>query len=416
LKEKLAIHPAVGTWGASPAAPTYFIPVEFIPAPFPIQGTIRHRLRVSAGGSRMRLRISNEAGDRALIVGGASIGLACATAACVQNGTVTRVSFSRLPTARILPGAAVVSDPIDLQVAHHGDLIVSLYLPQPFMAAQGGDTHKAALSAGQDNVMSIDWPDAASINVRPIVTAVTVVPLRPTRAVVTLGDSITDGSTDATGCLPFAFRGWPDILAQRLNERAATDQAPGVPPGGEVTAYSVVNAGIGGNCLLKNFIGIHALARLDRDVFAIPGVSHLIVSEGVNDIGIGGRTIDGSTYPMVSAEELIAGYHQIIERAREQGVRVIGGTLPPFRDAFYFLEEKELVRQTVNRWMRDAHAFDGLVDFDRVLHEPGDPSRLRSDFDTGDHLHPNMAAFIAMGNAIDLEMFAALEPAVEPLK
>ncbi len=416
MKENLTIERCVGTWGASPAAPTYFIPVEFIPAPFPIQGTIRYRLRVSAGGSRLRLRLSNEAGDRTLIIGGASIGLACETAACIQKGTVTRVSFSRLPAARILPGAAVVSDPIDLHVAHHGDLIVSLFLPQPFMAAQGGDTHKAALSAGQDNVMSIDWPDAMSINVRPIVSTVTVVPRRPTRTVVTLGDSITDGSTDATGCLPFAFRGWPDILAQRLTDRADANEKTGAPPGKEIKSYSVVNAGIGGNCLLKNFIGNHALARLDRDVFAIPGVSHLIVSEGVNDIGIGGRTIDGLTYPNVTADELIAGYRQIIERAHEQGIRVIGATLPPFRDAFYFLEEKEVVRQAVNDWIRNAAAFDGLIDFDRVLHEPADPSRLRCDFDTGDHLHPNMAAFMAMGNAIDLDLFASLESAAEKSK
>jgi lysophospholipase L1-like esterase len=416
LKENLAIEASVGTWGASPAAPIYFIPVEFIPAPFPVQGTIRYRLRVSAGGSRLRLRLSNEAGDRALMIGGATIGLACETAACIHKGTLTRVNFSCLPTARILPGAVIVSDPIDLQVAHHGDLIVSLYLPQPFMAAQGGDTHKAALSAGQDSVMSIDWPDAASINVRPIVSAVSVVPLRPTRTVVTLGDSITDGSSDATGCLPFAFRGWPDILAQRLNERAATDEKRVAPPGKEITAYSVVNAGIGGNCLLKNFIGIHALARLDRDVFAIPGVSHLIVLEGLNDIGIGGRTIDGLTYPNVSADELIAGYRQVIERAHEQGIKVIGATLPPFRDAFYFLEEKELVRQAVNDWIRNAASFDGLIDFDRVLHDPSDPSRLRTDFDTGDHLHPNMAAFKAMGDAIDLEMFSSFATAAEPRK
>jgi lysophospholipase L1-like esterase len=264
--------------------------------------------------------------------------------------------------------------------------------------------------------MSIDWSDAASINVRPIVSAITLVPHRPTRTVVTLGDSITDGSTDATGCMPIAFRGWPDILAQRLNERTATNEKCVVPPGKEVAAYGVVNAGIGGNCLLKNFIGIHALARLDRDVFAIPGVSHLIVLEGLNDIGIGGRTIDGLTYPNVSADELIAGYRQVIERAHEQGIKVIGATLPPFRDAFYFLDEKEVVRQAVNDWLRGATAFDGLIDFDRVLHEPGDPSRLRGDFDTGDHLHPNMTAFKAMGNAIDLEMFASFAPAAESFK
>lgn len=391
----------IGTWGASPAAPTYFIPVEFMPAPVPIQGTIRYRLRVSAGGSRLRLRLSNETGDQPLLIGAASIGLANEKDASIQRGTLRRVCFSQQESAQILAGAAVVSDPIDLQVAHQGDLIVSLYLPESFVPAQGGDTHKAALSAGQDTAMSIAWPEATAINVRPIVTALTLIPLRPTRAIVTLGDSITDGSTDGTGCMPYSFRGWPDILARRLHDRASDNATRDAH---QVT-YSVVNAGIGGNRLVNNFIGPHALARLDRDVFATPGASHLIVFEGINDIGIGGRTINDFTHPPVTARQLIVGYLQIIERAHEQGIKVIGGTLPPFRDAFYFLEEKELVRLAVNDWIRHAKAFDGLVDFDCVLCEANDRSRLRADFDTGDHLHPNTDAFTAMGHAIDLDLF-----------
>lgn len=226
--------------------------------------------------------------------------------------------------------------------------------------------------------------------------------MRPTRAVVTLGDSITDGSTAHTGCHPFAFRGWPDILAERLIARQQQEAHPAQP---RAPAYSVVNAGIGGNRLLDDFIGPRALARLDRDVFAVPGISHVIVSEGINDIGIGGRTIKGVTLPMTNAPELINAYLQIVARCHERGIKAIGATLPPFRDAFYFLEEKEVVRQEVNRWIRQSGAFDGVIDFDRVLHIPADEGRLRPEYDTGDHLHPNVAAFVAMGSAIDLDLF-----------
>lgn len=383
----------VGTWGASHAAPTYFIPLDLMPAPAPIQGTIRHRLRVSAGGSRLRLRLSNETGDKPLLIGGASIGLADEQGACIRQGTLRRVSFSQSEAISIPPGAVVVSDPVELSVPHLGEVIVSFYLPEEFIPAQGGDTHKAEIAAGRDAVMAAVLPASTELAARPIITVITVTPLRPTQTIVTLGDSLTDGATEGTGCESYKYRGWPDVLARRLHERPSA------------MAYGVVNAGIGGNRLLRNFIGPPALARLDGDVFAVPGLSHLIVLEGINDIGIGGRTINGNTFPMATPDELIAAYLQIIERAHEQGVKVIGGTLMPFRDAFFFLEEKESVRQVINTWIREEHAFDGIVDFDQAIRDPGDPSRLGANFDSGDHLHPNAIAFWAMGHAIDLSLF-----------
>ena len=145
--------------------------------------------------------------------------------------------------------------------------------------------------------------------------------------------------------------------------------------------------------------------RLDRDVFATPGVTDLIVLEGINDIGVGGRTIEGVTYPMIVFDELVAAYLQIIERAHERGVKVIGGTLLPFRDAFFFSDEKERTRQSINAWIRNGGAFDGVIDFDAVVRGPGDSSALRPEFDTGDHLHPNHAAYRTMGEAVDLSLF-----------
>src|SRR2546423_513212 len=378
----------IGTWGASPAAPVHFVPLEIMAAPAPVQGTIRHRVRVSAGGSRVRLRLSNETGDRPLLIGGTSVGLA-GEAAEVRSGTLHRVTFGGRCAIAIIAGAAAVSDPIDLAVANLSELVVSVYLPQHIVASPSEGVHQAILAAGRDAVLEEAWHDAAPLAVRPLVTAISVQPLRPTRVIVALGDSVTDGgAVDAK-----EGRSWTDILASRLEARAGA------------AAYAVVNAGIGGNRLIGQLIGPPALVRLDRDVFATPGVTDLIVLEGINDIGVGGRTIEGVTYPMIVFDELVAAYLQIIERAHERGVKVIGGTLLPFRDAFFFSDEKERTRQSINAWIRNGGAFDGVIDFDAVVRGPGDSSALRPEFDTGDHLHPNHAAYRTMGEAVDLSLF-----------
>ena len=378
----------IGTWGASPAAPVHFVPLDIMAAPVPIQGTIRHRLRVSAGGSRLRLRLSNETGDRPLLIGGTSVGLAGEVAAA-KPGTLQRVTFGGRSAIAIIGGAAAVSDPVDLAVPNLSELVVSVYLPQPFVASPSEGVHQAMLASGRDAILEEAWRDAAPLAVRPLVTAISVTPLRATRVIVTLGDSVTDGGA----CDAREVRSWAGILAARLGARA------------DPAAYSVVNAGIGGNRLLGQLIGPPALVRLDRDVFATPGVTDLIVLEGINDIGVGGRTIEGVTYPLVEPDELIAAYSQIIERAHERSVRVIGATMLPFRDAFFFTEEKERTRQSINAWIRSGGAFDGVIDFDAVVRDPGDSSALRPEFDTGDHLHPNNAAYRAMGQAVDLSLF-----------
>jgi lysophospholipase L1-like esterase len=378
----------IGTWGASPAAPVHFVPLDIMAAPAPVQGTIRHRLRVSAGGSRLRLRLSNETGDRPLLIGGASVGLA-GEAAAVKTGTLNRVSFGGRSDIALIAGAAAVSDPVDLAVSNLSELMVSVYLPCHFVASPSEGVHQATLASGRDAVLEEAWRDAAPLAVRPIVTAISVTPVRPTRVIVTLGDSVTDGGAVNAK----EGRAWTDMLASRLEARA------------DAAAYSVVNAGIGGNRLMGQLIGPPALARLERDVFATPGLTDLIVLEGINDIGVGGRTIEGITYPMIAFDALVAAYSQIIERAHERGVAVIGGTLLPFRDAFFFSEEKERTRQSINAWIRSADAFDGVIDFDAVVRNPGDPSALRPEFDTGDHLHPNQAAYRAMGQAVDLSLF-----------
>jgi lysophospholipase L1-like esterase len=378
----------VGTWGASPAAPVHFVPLEIMPAPAPIQGTLRHRLRISAGGLALRLRLSNETGEKPLAIGGISIGLA-AEAMAVRHGSLRRVSFGGQAEIVIPPGSSMESDPIDLAVAPLGEVVVSIHLPSAWVLMPSEGAHKAFLSHRQDSLMSEAWSETDTVAVRPIVTGISVNPLSPTRVIVALGDSVTDGGA----CDAREGRSWTDILARRLHERGGT------------TPYAVVNAGIGGNRLIGTFIGAPALARLDRDVFATPGVTHLIVLEGINDIGVGGRTVEGVTHPYVTPEQIVAAYVEIIERCHERDVKVIGGTLLPFRGAFFFSDAKEVVRQSVNARIRGGGAFDGVIDFERMVQDPRDPGALRPEFDTGDHLHPNASAYRAMGHAIDLGLF-----------
>lgn len=207
--------------------------------------------------------------------------------------------------------------------------------------------------------------------------------------IATLGDSITDGNRTTLGDL----RSWPEELARRLAARRN---------GGR---YSVVNAGIGGNRLLGSGWGPSALARLDRDVLRIDGLSYLIVLEGTNDIGMAGRSVFGNN-PAVSADDMIAAYRQIIARAHARGVKVLLGTIMPFGgSATHYSPANEQIRQAVNAWIRTSREADGVVDFDRLARDPADATKLQAAFGSQDGLHPGAAGYKAMGDAIDLSLF-----------
>jgi len=381
----------LGTWAASPAAPVYFVPQEIMATPTPLAGTVRHRLRLSVGGTRLQLRFSNETDNQALRVGGASIGLPDGSDG-IQPASIRRVTFAGQQGIVIPPGAPAFSDPLDLAVAPLGEVVVSAYFPQEFTPARSEGVHKALHVPAADSVMDKDLPAPLRIAVRPTVTAIAVEveQERSPGAIVCLGDSLTDGA----GAQSAEFRSWTDILARRLRERDGDN------------AQAVVNAGIGGNQLVGALIGPPALARLDRDVFATPGIRHLVVFEGINDIGAGGRTnIEGITWPLATTAGLIAGYQQILVRARARGVKVIGSTLLPFAGSLFFLDEKEVVRQEVNQWIRTSGAFEQVIDFEAALRDPKDASRLAAEFDSGDCMHPNTAGQRALGAAVNLELF-----------
>jgi len=173
--------------------------------------------------------------------------------------------------------------------------------------------------------------------------------------------------------------------------------------------------GIGGNRILhegaaskRPQFGINALARFDQDVLAQPGVKYLIILEGINDIGHAGSSAPASE--AVTADDIIAGLKQMIERAHEKGIRVIGATLTPFEGEAnskrgYWTPEKAKIREGVNEWIRTGKAFDGFIDFDKAVRDPAAPNKIQAAFDSGDQLHPGDAGYKAMGDAIDLGLF-----------
>ena len=381
----------IGTWATSPAGlPTLAkIGTRVLPVPTRVQGTFRVRLRISLGGRQVRLRFSNEYGDSPLTLNAVTVGIA-ADGLDAAPGSLRKVTFAASEAMTLPAGAPGLSDPIDLPVKASGDLVVSVYVRDGVSAfhCDQGEAGDQAVVEDSNATLVEHLPVGKCLYLaRPLVSEVDVLADHPRKVIVTLGDSITDGDVDPkTG-----ERGWPGALARRLQ-------------GAEI---SVANAGIGGNRLLQTLpmFGVSALSRLDRDVFAIPGVTHIVLLEGINDIRTTGAASVLGDSPMVEPQALIAAYSQVIARAHERGVKVIGATLLPFGGAGYYTEERDNVRTAVNEWIRTGRKFDGVIDFDAAMRDPKDPQKIKPQYDSGDHLHPNFEGYRQMGEMVDLRLF-----------
>jgi len=378
----------ISSWTASPQAPGRTVPASFT------NRTVRQIVHLSIGGNKVRLRLSNELGSRPVLIGAASVALAGKGAEIVA-GSVRPLTFGGVKSIVIPPGAPALSDPVELAVAPLSDLAVSLYLPAQ---TDLGTMHQTGLattyvSAAGDFTSGTPFPTEDKFLNRFFLTGVMVEAAAPTRAIAVFGDSISDGTRSTVD----ANARWPDVLARRLSEVGMT--------------VAVLNQGISGNRVLTDGAGPSGLARFERDVLSEPGVSHVVIFEGINDIGWPGTAIEpGAT--VRSAEEIVAGYRQLIERAHVRALKVIGVPLTPFENALagtpnqgYFTPDKEAKRLAVNRWIRSGGAFDAIIDFESVLADPAHPSALAAAFDSGDHLHPNDAGYKAMGTSVDLKLF-----------
>jgi len=357
--------------------------------------TLREIIHTSIGGNSVRVRLSNAYGKQTVEIGSAHIALH-AQGPAITAGSDRTLTFSGRAAVSIPPNALVLSDPVMLDVPASRDLAISLFLAKPATAA---GTHYSAQQTsyiGQGNLTSAaSIHDPASLTSWVFLTGVDVLAGPSASTLIAFGDSITDGAHSTVD----ANHRWPDILSNRL--LAKHSRKP----------IGVLNAGVGGNRILHDpasnlRFGDNALARFDRDVLAQPGVRYVIILEGINDLGHAGTSAPASE--SVSAQDIIAGLTQMIERAHEKGLQIIGATITPFEGALspgYFTPAKELQRKAVNQWIRTANAFDAVIDFEKALQDPNHPDRMLSAYDSGDHLHPNDAGYKAMAGAIDLSLF-----------
>lgn len=383
----------VGTWSTALHEPDLLVP-GLANTGFNNQ-TLRQIVHTSIGGRRVRVRLSTF-GATSLVIGGAHIALAGVGSAIVPNSDRV-LTFGGRSSITIPDGAPVFSDPVDLAVPALGNLAVSIFVP----GATGPATwhfearQTSYISPSGDFSASGVMPIVASAQAWFWLSGVEVMAPRQAGAIATFGDSTTDGTHSTVD----ANHRWPDELARRLTALPHNERK------------GVLNAGLAGNRLLHDSLGPNGLARFDRDVLSQSGLTDVIVLLGNADIGEGWS---GGSNPAddVSADQIIQGYKQLIERAHAKGLRIYGATLTPFEGFVvpgtpfpFFSPANEQKRQEVNEWIRTGGEYDGFIDFDEVVRDPDHPSRLLARYDSGDHVHPTDDGYRALGDAIDLSLF-----------
>jgi lysophospholipase L1-like esterase len=374
----------VGAWAAAP-----FGGDPWHTTPTLVDSTLREVVHTSLGGKALRVRFTNEFGIEPLRIDAATVALSTGASA-VDPVSLHTLTFGGQPSIAIPPGAAALSDSVNLTTPAFANLAISLYLP--LQQVSNPSVHP---SAQQDNYIQTGNHVSAAALTDPVVVpswyfvkGVDVDPVAPhAAAVVALGDSITDGAWATEN----ANRRWPDDLAVRLHDNAAT------------AGLSVLNEGIGGNCVLINCVGPNALARFERDVLAQAGVKYLIVLESINDIG----SLHNPNRPNynLTAGQLEQGLAQLVARAHEHGIKVFGATLTPYQGADAWTVKGEQIREAVNQWILTGRVFDGTIDFDKATRDPNNPRMFSHLADSGDHLHPGDAGYAAMADSVDLSLF-----------
>ena len=355
--------------------------------------TVREIARVSLGGSAVRVKLTNEFGSSPIRLDAVEVAMH-RTDGQIDTATTRQLTFSGLSTPVITPGAPLLSDAVEFSLPNLSRLAVSYYargfLP---VATYHLEAQQSAYISSPGNFVNAGQIPVQQVSgSHYLLSAIYVETSADARAIVCFGDSITDGFSASID----VDRRWPDILAERVNR----DDALG--------PTAVLNQGIGGNRLLHNARGVNALQRFDRDVLSHRNATHVFLLAGINDI-IWPGTILSSAETAVPARSIIAALDQLISRARLNGIKVIIGTLLPFENAVpdspdggFYTAAKESIRQAVNQWIRTQRSADVMVDFDAVMQDPDCATRLRPDFDSGDHIHPNDAGYRAMADAIDL--------------
>jgi lysophospholipase L1-like esterase len=382
----------VASWTAAPHAP---LGTE---GPFAAASydnvTISQILRVSEGGTKVRVKFSNRYGPAPLEIGAARIVQIDANNREIA-GTARTLTFGGEPGAVIPRGAPFVSDAVAVDLPDLARIKVEIYLPKPTgpCTCHLTGTDELAVSP-PGNFVGQPFEPVSKAQYRAFLAGIEVDSPDALGTIVAYGDSITDGVGSTSG----ANRRWPDVLADRLQQAGQE--------------WAVANQAISGNRVLSPGMGESALSRFDEDVLSLPNVRYIIVFEGVNDIGqrFGRRgpnqpNFPGLDQPEITVEQMIAGYRQIVARAHEKGIKVIGSPIGPYMGAGYWSEEGEAARQAINDWIINSGTFDAVVRLDTAFADPSEPRQMREGFHMGDHLHGSDAGLKAVGDSIDLALF-----------
>ena len=361
------------------------------PAPGLSGQTLRQVIQPSLAGRSVRFTFSNGYGDAPLTIAAASVARSRG-GSVIEDGTACPITFGGEARVTIQPGASIVSDVMPFEVQAFANLAVSVYctaVPARLTGHPGSRT--TSFIQNGDGTTAREFTQATPTDHWYLLAAADVRAGPTARAIVVIGDSITDGRGSTTN----SNNRWTNNLARRLHANLRTAN------------ISVLNQGIGGNRLLGEGLGPAALQRFDRDALTPPGVRWVIVFEGVNDLGtaVGARA---KGVPAVTAQDIIAGYGQMIDRAHARGLLIYGATITPFQGfTSYNDAQSEADRQAVNQWIRTSGRFDGVIDFDAITRDPANPPHLSAATDGGDHLHPSATGYEVMANAVDLALFEA---------
>ena len=372
----------VGTWATGPQLTE---PQNLPPAPGLANNTLRQVVRVSIGGARLRVRFSNQYGSGPVTLNGAHLARSTGSSS-IDTGSGKTLSFSGSASVTIPAGSIVWSDPFDFALTPLSTLAVTTHfgaVPTNVTGHPGSRT-TSYINSG-NTLTAANFNTGVTTDHWYYVTGIDVSASSDARAVVVLGDSITDGRGSTTN----ANNRWPDRLAERLQANESTRNV------------AVLNLGIGGNAVWSGGLGPTARARFDSDVLDQSGVRYLVVLEGINDIG-------GATSASVGTN-LVTAYQEFVDKARANDILAYGVPILPFGESGYDAADyrplRENIRQTVNAWVREEGNFDAVIDLDLAVQNPENPINLLPAYDTGDHLHLNPTGYQAMANAVDLSLF-----------
>jgi lysophospholipase L1-like esterase len=372
----------IGTWGASQQLVE---PRNMPPEPGLSGNTLRQVVHVSLGGNTLRLRLSNKFGTTPLTLDAVHVA-ATADSSAIVPGTDKALTFNGRQEVTIQPGAEVMSDPFPFALKPLSSVTITIHYGHisPNVTGHPGSRATSYLVTG-NHVSATNITGAKEMDHWYSIEEIEVMAPETAATVVALGNSITDGHASGTN----KNGRWTDDLARRLQSNPATKE------------ISVLNEGIGGNCILHGCLGPTALSRFDRDVINQPKVKWLIILEGINDIG-GAHGVKASE---IVADRLIDSYKWMIKVAHAHGIKVYGATMTPFAGSFYDRPGHIAAWKKVNNWIRTSGQFDAVIDFDAAMRDPAHPLHLLPKGDSGDHLHPNPLGYRMMAKAINLSLF-----------